>query len=358
LIASDAVLISLLVREAVEVIREHLATWETPFVELDVFGTADPAAIAEAIDAFARAHLGAGVAGYLLQTTSVSSVHGVVLTDGRRVVIKAKPPAASNLDLPFDERSLADVYRAQTHLYSAGFPCPRPLLGPTPLGHGLATAETYLDGTPRDGRDPAVRRRLCGALVEQLGLLAPLATTVQLRHFVLPADRLFPQPHSKLFEPCEAEEDVGWVLDLGRRARAIAELLPGARALGHCDWRIEHVRFAAPDDDRITATYDWDSLAVCPEMRIVGTSAHAYTTDWSLGTSVPTYDEILAFIDEYSACRPAPLSATERRAARAWAAYWIAYGAWIGIEPGDRAWSEGWPALLHDAGERLLRSSF
>lgn len=29
-------------RDAVAVIAEQLGTWETPFVELDIFGTADP----------------------------------------------------------------------------------------------------------------------------------------------------------------------------------------------------------------------------------------------------------------------------------------------------------------------------
>jgi hypothetical protein len=343
------------VRNAIDVIREHLATWETPFVELDVFGVADPGAIAEAVDAFTRAHLGAGVAGYVFQTASVSSVHGVVLTDGRWVVIKAKPDAATNLDLPFDERSLDHIHRAQCRLRDAGFPCPRPLLGPTPLGNGLATVEAYLDGDARDAHEPHVRRLLADGLAAHMALLAPLAATTQLRHFALSPDRLFPQPHSKLFEPCEAEADIGWVRDLARRARAIGESIPSARVLGHCDWRIEHVRFAGPDDDRITATYDWDSLAVCPETRIVGTAAHACTTDWAAGASVPTSDEILGFIDDYSAARQAPFTADERWAARAWAVYWIAYGAWISIEPGDREWQGGWPALLQDCGERLLR---
>jgi hypothetical protein len=42
----------------------------------------------------------------LFQATSISSVHGVGLDDGRKVVVKAKPPAATNPALPFDRASL------------------------------------------------------------------------------------------------------------------------------------------------------------------------------------------------------------------------------------------------------------
>ena len=35
--------------------------------------------------------------------------------------------------------------------------------------------------------------------------------------------------------------------------------------------------------------------------------------------------------------------------------YWIAYGAWISIAPGETEWPEdSWPALLREVGERLL----
>jgi hypothetical protein len=340
-------------RDAVTVIAEQVATWDTPFVERDVFGTVDPERIAGAIDAFTRAHLGASVAGYLFQTTSVSSVHGVVLEDGREIVIKAKPPVETNLDLPFDRGSLEAIVAVQRRLVAAGFACPRPIVGPVSLGHGLATVETYLaPGERRDPRDPATRAVIARGLFEHMRLLDP-AMAPALRHFDLPADRLFPQPHSKLFEP--SEPDTVWVREFARRARDLAEAEPGPLRLGHCDWRIEHVQLRG---DQIVATYDWDSLAVLPETRIVGVDAHGHTADWSQDAvrNTPTYDDIVAFIADYEALREQPFTVGERRATRAWAAYFIAYGAWITIRPGERAWADdSWAGLLAECGEALLR---
>ena len=343
------------VRDPATVIQEQLAEWETPFVELDVFGTTDAARIAGAIDRFTREHLGARLTGYLFQAASVSSTHGVQLDDGRRVVIKVKPPPETNPDLPLDRTSLEAIVAAQRHLAAAGYPCPAPITGPVPLARGLATVETYLPpGEARDAHDARVRDLLAIGLHDHMTILEPLVPTARLGHFQLPPDRLFPQPHNKLFHPSDAPEDTGWVRDLARRARDRAEGTPSRPRLGHCDWRVEHVRFRG---DAIVATYDWDSLAVYPELRIVGVDAHGHTADWSQDAirRVPTYDGIVGFIADYERARSAPFTAGERRGARAWAAYWIAYGAWISIAPGRRDWpDDSWPALLRDCGEALL----
>jgi hypothetical protein len=342
-------------RDPVTVIQEELDTWETPFVELDAFGTADAGRIVATIDAFAREQLGAGVTGYLFYSASIGSTHGIELEDGRRVVIKVRPPAESNPYLPLDRGSLEKVVVAQRYLADAGYPCPTPLLGPVVLARGLATVESWLaPGEIRDGHDVRVRSLLAAGLHEHAAILEPLVASATTAHFDVPRDRLFPQPHSKLFRPCDADQDIGWVRDLARRARQIAEAVPSRPRLGHCDWRVEHVRFQG---DRIVATYDWDSLALVPEIRMVGVDAHGHTADWSQDAvrRVPTYDGILGFIADYERARETPFTAAEHRGARAWAAYWIAYGAWISIQPGDRDWpDDSWPALLRACGELLL----
>lgn len=342
-----------IVRDAAEVIQEHLDEWDVAFVELDVFGTDDAARIAEIVDRFAREQLGAGVAGYLRYASSVGSTHCVELVDGRRVVIKARPSAETGAPVPLDREALTQIMGVQRYLAVQGYPCPAPLLGPVPIARGLATVEAYLErGELRDGHDPHVRGLIAAGLREQIGRLSPISHTVTLRHFEVPADRLFPGPHGKLFVPSEA--DTGWVRELGRRARGLAEAAASPLALGHCDWRVEHIRF---DGDAIVATYDWDSIAVRPELQIVGTNAHGHTADWSQEAirRVPTHAGILGFIEDYERARPAPFTAAEHRGARAWAAYWIAYGAWISIAPGESDWPEdSWPALLRECGERLL----
>ncbi len=343
-------------REPTLVIREHLAEWETPFVELDVFGTADAAIIARTIDVLVRAQLGSGVAGYLCYGASVGSTHGVQLEDGRRVVVKVRPPAETNPDLALDRDALVQIVGLQRVLADAGFPCPMPLVGPVAVANGLATIERYVDvGEQRDAHAPEVRRLLALGLHAHMSILAPFVGTSGPTHFRVPDDRLFPQPHGRLFHPSDADEDTGWVRALARRARDIAEATMSPACLGHCDWRVEHVRFSG---DEIVATYDWDSIARAPELRIVGVVAHGFTADWSQDAirRVPTIDGILGFIADYEHARGRPFTAAEHRGARAWAVYSIAYGAWISIAPGTREWpADSWPALLRDCGEPLLR---
>jgi hypothetical protein len=344
--------VSATARDPVRVIQEQLDEWEVPFVELDVFGTREASRIVEIVEAFAREQLGSGVDGYLHYGSSVGSTHCVELLDGRRVVIKVRPTAA-DAPVPIDREDLEQIMAVQRHLATHGYPCPEPLLGPVPLGRGLATVETYLDrGIHRDAHDPHVRDLVAVGLREQIGRLSPLVATVRPKHFEVPRDRLFPRPHGRLFVPSEA--DTGWVRELAGRARAIAESVPSPPELGHCDFRVEHIRF---EGDAIVATYDWDSVALRPELEIVGTNAHGHTADWSQEAirRVPTLEGMLGFLAAYDRARPVPFTREQHRGARAWAAYWIAYGAWISIAPGDTDWPEdSWPALLRDAGERLL----
>ena len=91
-----------------------------------------------------------------------------------------------------------------------------------------------------------------------------------------------------------------------------------------------------------------------------GGKAHGHPADWSQERTrrVPTLAGMLGFIADYEAARRAPFTAAERRGARAWAAYWIAYGAWISVRPGERDWpADSWPALLRECGEDLLRGA-
>src|SRR5262245_54416956 len=72
------------------IIAAHLREWDrTPaFVEQAIFASEDARGIAAAIDALCEGHLGANVAGGLFYQSSIGSVAGVALSDGRKVVIK------------------------------------------------------------------------------------------------------------------------------------------------------------------------------------------------------------------------------------------------------------------------------
>ena len=92
-------------------------------VEREVFGSTQPEELARAVDALCRAHLGAAIARYEFFESSSGSVHGVVLTDSRAVVVKGHRAAVSG-------DYLAAVRVVQAALADAGHPAPRPLVGP------------------------------------------------------------------------------------------------------------------------------------------------------------------------------------------------------------------------------------
>jgi hypothetical protein len=93
------------------VIAAHLREWEPspPFVELAIFECADAYSIAGILNAFCVRSLGSPIAGGLFHQSSIGSVSGVVLEDGRSVVIKAHQPERSR-------EFLAEVVRVQSYL--------------------------------------------------------------------------------------------------------------------------------------------------------------------------------------------------------------------------------------------------
>jgi hypothetical protein len=102
----------------------HIERWETSSVEQGVFHTSEPEVVADQLEAFASRNLGASVREALFYVSSAGCVAGVVLHDGRRVVIKAYQ---SQWGRPF----LSAVRRVQERLSEARFPCPRPIFGPS-----------------------------------------------------------------------------------------------------------------------------------------------------------------------------------------------------------------------------------
>jgi hypothetical protein len=291
-------------------------------VERLVFGTRDEAAIDAAVDGFCRAHLGAGVDRVLFRATSVGVVRGVRLEDARRIVVKAHHPRTS-------ARTLAAVQRVQAHLRREGFPCPSPLLGPTPLARGVAVAEELVDtGEFRDTHDPACRRLMAEALAWHLELARGCEQPAALRGgwSLYGTDRLWPRAlHSPALDFEATAAGAGWIDAIAARAKPLASA-PGPRVVGHHDWSGKHVRF---EGDRISAVYDWDSLALGREAVIVGNAAMTFTANFDLpGVGVaPSPDEVRAFVDEYSAARSAPLMHGERRQIAACATFIAAYTA-------------------------------
>jgi hypothetical protein len=208
--------------DPVECIRQSVGAWATPYVELDIFGTGDAAKIAFTVDAFCRQHLGSGVDGYLFYAASVGSTHGIELCDGRRVVLKARPPSETNPDLALGFAQTTTVCKVMTWLSQRGFPCPLPLCGPLPMARGLATVEEFADQGERiDGLEPRYRRAIAAGYADLVVLLGSIDFDVSsLKHFTRGA-ALYPQPHGKLFDFSRPAFAVSVVDDFACRARAL-----------------------------------------------------------------------------------------------------------------------------------------
>jgi hypothetical protein len=280
-----------------------------PLLERDVFATADPHRIAALVDSFCRERLGAGMSAYEFFATSVASVHGLRLRDGRRVVVKVYRREV-------DERHMAAVQRVQARLADGGFPAPRPVLSPAPLARGVATVETLLEhGDRADAHDPAVRRAVAAALAQLIERARPFVALPGLVRWRDAYDRLWRQPHDRRFDFPATAAGAEWIDRLAAEARRqLDEHAAGEPVVGHGDWRVEHLRFAG---GALSAVYDWDSLAVGPEPVFVGAAAHAFTADWSIERHqcIPTIEESLAFLTDYQTARGAPFNDRDRRAA-------------------------------------------
>jgi hypothetical protein len=277
-------------------------------IEGIVFGTRDAVEIGWLLDEFCVSELGSPIAEVLFHQTSVGAVFGLILGDGRRVVVKVHQPRETFARLQV-------IREVQDELFEAGLPCPQPLLGPVVLGNGHATVEALLDiGELRDTHDPRCRRLIAEALAWHLELTSarPVPAALAGGWSLLDGDRLWPtRAHSPIFDFDATSAGAEWIDAIGAQARAAID--PTARRIaGHSDWSGKHFRFA---DGAITAIYDWDSLAVRSETALVGVAAMTHTTRFDLPDvpRFPTPDEMREFIEEYSTARSAPLTVQERR---------------------------------------------
>jgi hypothetical protein len=291
-------------------IAEYHRGWKGPWVEDEIFDTHEPDAVARA---FAEL-LGAEPAETVFYAVSVGVVAGLVLDDGRRVVVKAHRPNVTLVRL----QAVAEVQRA---LADAGLPVPRPLAAPQPFGHGHATIEELLDaGDRRDAHDPPVRT----AMARMLARLIDSAPDVHGLDggLLVEAEALWPQPHSRMFDFEATREGTEWIDAFAARARSRPVSDP---VVGHSDWSVKHVRFVG---DEISAIYDWDSLVRADEPRIVGQAAATFPATWYLPVGIlATPDEARAFVAEYEDARGRAFTREERvRLAHA-ATFVVAYGA-------------------------------
>lgn len=312
------------IEQGAQVIKRLIGAWETPFVELEIFGSADTLFIARLLDTFCQEHLGAPVAEFLFYESSQGAVTGVRLEDERCVVLKVHKPGQSST-------FLESVQEVQRHLVANGYPCPRPVYGPHRLARGMVVVEELIDeGFYVDGHDPAIRRAMAEKLAWLVQLtkglvdLPGLRATME-RHPVI--DGIWEQPHNKLFDFVATARGAEWIDDIARQALCTLSEAQGEIVLGHTDWAVKHFRFK---QGNVRVIYDWDSLKCGYEAALVGDAARGFPMTWHLPTRVsPTREELHAFVDEYQTARGKVFTRSERALIAASVTLGLAYGARI-----------------------------
>jgi hypothetical protein len=266
----------------------------------------------ESLYAWCESALGVRAAEVVLRTGHLSQVLVVMLADGRRVVVKARP---------YEPRLLGCV-EVQRSLAAGGFPCPAPLAGPDLIDALAVTAETFAGvGAQRDVAEGA---EAFAALLARLVAAAPAPDAVP---------SLAPSPPWNAWDHGGADlwpdrDDKGRDLNrvdgpawLDRAAAGVRRLLRGYRApvrVGHGDWESQNIRWL---DGEATAVHDWDSVIAQPEAAIVG-FASAVWTKQGKPDEVATVEQSSAFLDAYERAAGVRWTGPDRRAA--WAA-----GLWV-----------------------------
>ncbi|HET9731303.1 MAG TPA: hypothetical protein VFP54_01400 [Acidimicrobiales bacterium] len=301
-----------------ELARRWIDRWGDPVVERVVFGVGDADLVAAEYDRFCRDHLGAPVADGRFYVTSVGCVAGVVLGDGRAVVIKAYQPR-------WGRAFLEAVVRVQGHIADGGFPCGRPLCGPAPIGAGLATAETMVEDP---GQPPITADMLAvsaGGLARVVALCADADGSGLSPHPLdAPSGALYPEPHSPIFDFQATAAGAGWIDDLAVAARDQRGRLAGTLVVAHTDWSARNVRLRP---EGVVAAFDWDSLSLVAETTAVGNAAATWSAGEHAVETAPSAAEVAAYTRAYQAARGRAFTAGEWDAVGAAALWVLAYTA-------------------------------
>ncbi len=327
--------------------------WD-PAVERAILETGDAGEIAEIIEGFVRLRRGP-ISDAVFYRPGVGIVAGLGLVDGSEVVVKVH---RWNVSIP----RLAAVQDVQAALAEAGLPVPRPLAGPEPLVHGIATIEELRRGERADGRDPAVRRAVAEGLQTFVTASAPLVGQVDVGRPLLlrPVGApLWFEPHDVRFDFDGTAAGAAWIDELAGLARRRLEHSGPNVVIGHFDWRVENLAFQGAD---IVAIYDWDSVAAAPEAVVVGNAAAQFTADWTSGEfdPLPSVTEMWSFVSDYERARGARFDDDEREMLDAANLFACAYGARcqhsdMTKHPGiARTESTAWYRLLRERGETAL----
>ena len=248
----------------------------------------------DALAAWCRRWLGAPPAAQLFEAGYLSTVRGLRLADGREVVVKVRPHLSRLA-------GRAVVHRA---LWTAGYPCPEPLVDLQPLDGYAATAETLVPDAGEPPPDSELTVLSAAALV-RLTALAPapgsvpdLAPSPSWTGWDHAGPGLWPAPED-LDADLNAYPEPQW---LSRVAAAVRDHLRGHASdpvIGHGDWHPGNLCWQGPD---LIAVHDWDSVICQPEPAIARLAAVSFRGIDDPAT-LASVEDSAAFLDAYQHAR-------------------------------------------------------
>ncbi|SDG11735.1 Phosphotransferase enzyme family protein [Lentzea fradiae] len=185
--------------------------------------------------------------------TSLSSVHGVRLADGREVYVKARE----------DDGRAHSCLTAQAVLAERGFPCPRPITPIVRVGGLAVHAEAAIPGGEMLlGSTPSAARRYAEVFARLMAALAEVHVGPPL-----------PNPRWSRWDHTDQGPwpSIGFLDARDQSERLLATRLPVV--LGHLDFEAQNLRW---HDGEVLAVHDWDSLGCQPEAAIAGAAGAAF----------------------------------------------------------------------------------
>ncbi|HET8529263.1 MAG TPA: phosphotransferase [Gaiellaceae bacterium] len=282
------------------------------------------------------------IAETLFERGNLSRVLGVMLEDGREVVIKLRP---------WQDR-LRGCIAVQRHLVRAGYPCPAPVAGLDHVGGWAVHAEVLVHG--EEQREPDRGAAAYAALLRRLVAAAPEVSRV-------PA--LLPSPPWTAWDHAAAatwpaRDDRGvnlnlfdgpaWVDDAAQRVRRALVAYGAPLRVGHGDWESQNIRWNGNDP---LVVHDWDSAIAQPEAAVVGLAAAVWAAQGGPGEAA-TVAQTEEFVGSYER---ASGGWSEHDRAAAWSA-----GLWVRLFNAKKDATEGGGPQLErlgdEIGERLHRA--
>lgn len=256
-----------------------------------------------------------GVARTLWVLDQLSRVAAFRLTDGREVVVKARPT----------EPRLAACTGLQAAAAAVGLPCPRPLGSRALGGWELAVEEHRPGGRPCTVAELGVQPFVEVALLldDAVGGLAAgtVPTAPPWADPLHDGPDVWPARDARLPD-LRAHPRVPWLDDAAGRVRRRLAEVDGLPRVGHLDLETHNLRWAEPAVgprtlEHLVSLDDWDSLGVLPQVVVVGQQAGTFTATRDRFTD-PTVAQSEEFVRRWLATSGRVWSRDEHEAA--WAA--------------------------------------